>query len=235
VTPSHAATPPVIEARALTRHYRIGPELVKALDGVDLVVERGDHLAIVGPSGSGKSTLMNLLGCLDTPTDGELYLAGTAVAHLDDDALADVRNRTIGFIFQSFNLLPRQDALENVSLPLLYARLHADERRERARKALGAVGLGDRTHHLPSQLSGGQRQRVAIARALVNEPSLLLADEPTGALDSRTGEEILALFDDLVAQGHSLVVVTHEDAVAERARRIVAIRDGRISEDRRTR
>jgi len=224
---------PVIEARALTRHYRIGPEIVKALDGVDLVVEGGEHLAVIGPSGSGKSTLMNLLGCLDTPTSGELFLAGTPVAHLDDDALAAVRNRTIGFVFQSFNLLPRQDALENVQLPLLYSRMPAAERRERALEALEAVGLADRVKHLPSQLSGGQRQRVAIARALVNRPSLLLADEPTGALDSRTGQEILDLFEQLVSEGRALVVVTHEDAVAERAKRIVAIRDGRVSEDRR--
>jgi putative ABC transport system ATP-binding protein len=222
---------PVIEARALERHYRIGPEVVKALDGIDMVVEKGEHVSVVGPSGSGKSTLMNLLGCLDTPTKGELRLAGVSVSGLSDDMLAAVRNEVIGFVFQSFNLLPRQDALENVALPLLYAGLSAPERRERASKALEAVGLLDRRHHLPSQLSGGQRQRVAIARALVNEPFLLLADEPTGALDSRTGEEILELFEKLVADGHALVVVTHEDTIARRARRVVSIRDGLIASD----
>ena len=226
---------PVIRARGLSRHYRIGPEVVKALDGVDLTVERGEHVAVMGPSGSGKSTLMSLIGCLDTPTSGELELAGRSVANLDDDALAEVRNATIGFVFQSFNLLPRQDAIENVGLPLLYARLPAHERKRRAEEALVSVGLADRMHHLPAQLSGGQRQRVAIARALVNKPALLLADEPTGALDSRTGEEILQLFEELERQGHALVVVTHEDHVAQRAARIVAIRDGRIHEDRRLR
>ncbi len=225
-------TPPAIEARALARHYRIGPEVVRALDGVDLVVQPGEHVAVIGPSGSGKSTLMGLLGCLDTPTSGELSIAGTPVAKLDDDELAAVRNRFIGFVFQSFHLLPRQDAVENVALPLLYSRLPAHERRERAREALAAVGLSDRMSHLPSQLSGGQRQRVAIARALVNRPSLLLADEPTGALDSRTGGEILDLFDRLAAGGRALVIVTHEDAVAARARRVVSIRDGLVHEDR---
>lgn len=226
------ASPPVLEARGLTKHYRIGPELVKALDGVDLTVQRGEHLAIIGPSGSGKSTLMNLLGCLDTPTSGDLLVGGTSVSRMDDDGLAAIRNREVGFVFQSFNLLPRADALENVALPLVYSRLAAAERRDRAAGALAAVGLSDRLHHLPSQLSGGQRQRVAIARALVNEPSLLLADEPTGALDSKTGEEILALFDELVASGNTLIVVTHEESVASRARRIVSIRDGRVESDR---
>jgi putative ABC transport system ATP-binding protein len=222
---------PIIEARELRRHYQIGPEIVKALDGVDLVVQKGEHLAIIGPSGSGKSTLMNLVGCLDTPTSGELLLAGTAVSRLDDDQLAAARNRFIGFVFQSFNLLPRQTALENAALPLLYGGLSASERKERAEAALRSVNLGDRLDHLPNQLSGGQRQRVAIARALVNRPALLLADEPTGALDSKTGEEILELFEQLVAAGNTLIVVTHEDAVAQRARRVVAIRDGRIASD----
>ena len=223
---------PVLKATGLARHYRIGPEVVRALDGVDLVVERGEHLAIIGPSGSGKSTLMNLLGCLDTPTQGELEVNGTPVSRLDDDGLAAIRNREIGFVFQSFNLLPRVDAVENVGLPLLYSRLSAAERRVQAVEALQAVGLGDRLDHLPSQLSGGQRQRVAIARALVNRPSLLLADEPTGALDSKTGEEILGLFDRLVEAGNTLIVVTHEDSVAQRARRVVKILDGKVSEDR---
>lgn len=223
--------PPVVEARELKRHYRIGPELVRALDGVNLVVQPGEHVAIIGPSGSGKSTLMGLIGCLDTPTEGHLAISGTSVAALDDDALAAVRNRSIGFVFQSFHLLPRQDAVENVSLPLLYSGLSASERRARALEALAAVGLADRVRHLPSQLSGGQRQRVAIARALVNRPSLLLADEPTGALDTKTGLEILDLFDELVADGRALIVVTHEDEVARRARRVVSIRDGLIHSD----
>ncbi len=221
----------VLEATSLTKHYRIGPETVRALDGVDLKVEKGEHLAIIGPSGSGKSTLMNLLGCLDTPTGGELKVSGTPVSELDDDGLASIRNREIGFVFQSFNLLPRVDALDNVALPLLYSRLSVAERRERAEEALDAVGLSDRKEHLPSQLSGGQRQRVAIARALVNSPSLLLADEPTGALDSKTGEDILGLFDRLVEAGNTLIVVTHEDSVADRARRVVAILDGKVHRD----
>ena len=226
-----AQAPPVVEARGLKRHYSIGPEIVRALDGVDLVVAPGEHVAVIGPSGSGKSTLMGLIGCLDTPTAGHLAISGTSVAELDDDGLASVRNRFIGFVFQSFHLLPRQDALENVSLPLLYSGLPASQRREQAREALEAVGLADRMKHLPSQLSGGQRQRVAIARALVNRPTLLLADEPTGALDTRTGLEILELFDRLVADGRAIVVVTHEDEVARRARRIVTIRDGLVQSD----
>ena len=224
---------PVIDARQLTRHYHMGSETVRALDGVDLLVERGEHVAIVGSSGSGKSTLMGLLGCLDTPTSGELFLNGAAVARAGDDELSSIRNREVGFVFQSFNLLARVDAVENVALPLLYARVPAKERRERASRALEKVGLADRMSHHPAQLSGGQRQRVAIARALVTEPSLLLADEPTGALDSRTGDEILALFDTLVGAGHTLVVVTHEEHVAERSRRVIALRDGKIHDDRR--
>jgi putative ABC transport system ATP-binding protein len=231
VSPERDERPPVVEARQLVRHYRIGPETVRALDGVDLAIRAGEHVAVVGPSGSGKSTLMNLIGCLDTPTGGELLLDGVPVAGLSDDELAAVRNRRIGFVFQSFHLLPRVSACDNVALPLLYDRRPARIRRERALAALDRVGLVGRADHLPSQLSGGQRQRVAIARALVVEPSLLLADEPTGALDSRTGTEILALFDELVAQGHCLVVVTHEDEVARRASRVVAIRDGRVLSD----
>jgi putative ABC transport system ATP-binding protein len=227
-----SASGPVLEATDLAKHYTIGPETVRALDGVDLTVETGEHLAIIGPSGSGKSTLMNLLGCLDTPTGGELKVGGTPVSSLDDDGLAAIRNREIGFVFQSFNLLPRVDALDNVALPLLYSRLSVSERRARAQESLAAVGLADRMEHLPSQLSGGQRQRVAIARALVNRPSLLLADEPTGALDSKTGEDILALFDRLVQAGNTLIVVTHEDSVADRARRVVSILDGKVHEDR---
>lgn len=227
------AAVPVIEARSLARHYRIGPEVVRALDGVDLVVERGEHVAITGPSGSGKSTLMNLIGCLDTPTAGELALNGQPTSRLTDAELAAVRNREVGFVFQSFNLLPRVNALENVMLPLVYAGVTARERRDRAAEALERVGLAERMGHAPSELSGGQRQRVAIARALVTRPSLLLADEPTGALDTRTGLEILDLFEALVASGNTLVVVTHEDDVARRARRIVAIRDGRIERDER--
>ena len=231
--PEPVAGAPIIAALGLTRHYTIGPETVKALDGVDIVVERGEHVAVIGPSGSGKSTLMNLIGCLDTPTAGELILAGTPVSRLDDDQLAAARNRFIGFVFQSFNLLPRQTALENAGLPLLYAGVSAAERRERAAAALEAVGLSDRAGHLPNQLSGGQRQRVAIARALVNDPALILADEPTGALDTKTGEEILDLFERLVTTGNTLVVVTHEDAVASRARRTISIRDGRVESDSR--
>ncbi len=231
--PEPVSGAPIIVARGLTRHYRIGPEVVRALDGVDLVVERGEHVAVIGPSGSGKSTLMNLIGCLDTPTGGELVLAGTPVSRLDDDQLAAARNRFIGFVFQSFNLLPRQTALENAGLPLLYAGVSAAERRERAAAALAAVNLSDRASHLPNQLSGGQRQRVAIARALVNDPALILADEPTGALDSKTGEEILDLFERLAAAGNTLVVVTHEDTVASRAHRVISIRDGHVESDTR--
>ncbi|MCW5559307.1 MAG: ABC transporter ATP-binding protein [Verrucomicrobiae bacterium] len=224
----------LIHIQDLTRRYVMGTEVVHALRGVSLTIGKGEYIAIMGPSGSGKSTLMNLLGCLDTPTSGRYDLNGVNVADLDDDALADIRNREIGFVFQSFNLLPRSDALHNVELPLIYAGVPSEERRELARRALSNVGLADRMHHRPNELSGGQRQRVAVARALVNSPSIVLADEPTGNLDSRTGEEILALFEDLSRRGNTIIVVTHEEDVAQHARRILRIRDGRIAADEAT-
>ena len=218
----------MIEAHGLWKSYVMGSVEIHALAGVDITIERGEYVAIMGPSGSGKSTLMNLIGCLDTPTKGSYLLNGREVSTMEDDDLAKVRNREIGFVFQTFQLLPRAQALRNVELPLVYAGVPARDRRERARQALERVDLGDRLEHRPNELSGGQRQRVAIARALVNEPSIVLADEPTGNLDSATGEEILALFDQLHRQGHTLIVVTHERAVAAHAKRIVRLRDGRI-------
>ncbi|MDN5865407.1 MAG: ABC transporter ATP-binding protein [Gammaproteobacteria bacterium] len=209
----------------------MGESLMRVLNSVDLRVERGEYLAIIGPSGSGKSTLMNLVGCLDRPTEGSYHLNGKDVGELGDDALADIRNREIGFIFQSFNLLARQDALHNVAQPLVYRGLRHGKRQKRAIETLTSVGLADRLHHRPNQLSGGQRQRVAIARALVGEPALILADEPTGNLDSKSSEEIMRLFDDLNARGHTMVIVTHENEVAEHTRRIVRLRDGRIESD----
>lgn len=223
--------PLVIDIKGVTKLYRMGAETIHALRGVDIQIHRNEYLAIMGPSGSGKSTLMNMLGCLDTPTSGHYEFAGKNVAVMSDDELADIRNREIGFVFQSFNLLPRSDALHNVELPLIYAGLSPGERFERARAALENVGLGERIHHKPNELSGGQRQRVAIARALVNRPSIILADEPTGALDSRTGVEIMALFEQLYEQGNTLIVVTHEEDIARHARRIVRLRDGLIESD----
>lgn len=222
---------PVIRIRDMRKVYHLGRTEVVALNGVALDVASNEYIAIMGPSGSGKSTLMNILGCLDTPTSGDYLLAGEPVADMNEDELARVRNRKIGFIFQSFNLLPRTTILRNVELPLVYSGLPAAERLARATAALGKVGLADRIQHQPNELSGGQRQRVAIARALVNEPDILLADEPTGNLDSQTGREILALFEDLYQQGHTLLVVTHEDDVAAHARRCVRLRDGLIESD----
>jgi putative ABC transport system ATP-binding protein len=221
----------LIEVRDVRKVYRVGSEEVRALDGVDLEIERGEYVAIMGASGSGKSTLMNLLGCLDTPTSGAYRLNGAAVETMSDEELAGIRNQEIGFVFQTFNLLARTTALANVELPLVYAGVPRSERRARARRALERVGLGDRMDHLSNELSGGQRQRVAVARALVNDPSILLADEPTGNLDSRTSEEIMELFDQLQAAGNTVILVTHEDDIAAHAQRIVTLRDGRVVTD----
>jgi putative ABC transport system ATP-binding protein len=221
----------LIRIRDLAREYQMGEERILALQSVTLDIRRNEYVGIMGPSGSGKSTMMNLLGCLDTPTGGEYWLNGQEVSRLSDDQLARVRNREIGFVFQTFNLLPRTSALQQVELPLVYSGLGRKERRERAVKALEAVGLADRMTHHPSELSGGQRQRVAVARALINDPSILLADEPTGNLDSATGAEIMALFDVLNAKGNTIVLVTHEEDIAAHARRIVRLLDGRIRDD----
>jgi putative ABC transport system ATP-binding protein len=222
----------VIRTVGLTRDYPMGGEIVRALRGVDLEIPRNEFVAIMGPSGSGKSTLMNLIGCLDTPTSGQYWLGGTEVSRMTDDELARVRNQQIGFVFQTFNLLPRASSLHNVELPLIYAGLKARERRERAERALGAVGLADRMQHKPAELSGGQRQRVAIARALVTEPSIILADEPTGNLDSTTSEEIMRVLEELHrTRGQTIVMVTHEADIARHAKRVVTLHDGRISSD----
>ncbi len=222
----------LIDIRDVTKTYEMGAEtIVHALDGVSLSIEAGDYVAIMGPSGSGKSTLMNLIGCLDTPSTGSYVLKGREISSMNDDELAQIRNKEIGFIFQTFNLLPRADAVQNVELPLVYSGLARKERKARAEKALDAVGLGTRKHHRPNELSGGQRQRVAIARALVNDPSILLADEPTGNLDSKTGEEILALMDELHHGGNTIILVTHEDELAQHAARVVRLRDGKIVSD----
>jgi putative ABC transport system ATP-binding protein len=225
----------VIRIRDLTREYHMGEQRILALRGVSLEINRNEYVAIMGPSGSGKSTMMNLLGCLDTPTGGEYWLNGQEVSRFSDDALARVRNREIGFVFQTFNLLPRATALHNVELPLVYSGVRGRERRERAAAALERVGLGQRMDHRPNELSGGQRQRVAIARALVNEPSILLADEPTGNLDSVTSEEIMRVFGDLHAAGQTVIMVTHEADIAAHAERVVVLRDGRVETDRLTR
>ncbi|HUF13660.1 MAG TPA: ABC transporter ATP-binding protein [Longimicrobiales bacterium] len=224
----------IIRTEGLRKEYELGAETVRALRGVDLVIERNEYVAIMGPSGSGKSTLMNLIGCLDTPTSGEYWLNGQPVAKRTDDELARIRNREIGFVFQTFNLLPRATSLHNVELPLIYAGLPTKERRGRAVAMLGKVGLGDRMDHSPAQLSGGQRQRVAIARALINHPAILLADEPTGNLDSTTSEDIMRLFDALHRDGQTIIVVTHEPDIARHARREITLRDGVISADVRS-
>ena len=221
----------LIRLTNIARRYVMGAETIHALRDVSVTIERGEYVAIMGPSGSGKSTLMNLLGCLDTPTEGTYELNGENVSEMDDNQLADIRNREIGFVFQTFNLLPRANALRNVELPLIYAGMRLDERRERARQALDQVGLGDRVTHKPNELSGGQRQRVAVARALVTNPSIILADEPTGNLDSRTGEEIMQLFERLSEGGNTILLVTHEESVAAHARRVVRLLDGRVAAD----
>ena len=223
----------VIVTRGITREYDMGGEIVRALRGVDLTVRRNEYVAIMGPSGSGKSTLMNLIGCLDTPNAGEYWLNGQLVSTMKDDELARVRNKEIGFVFQTFNLLPRATALHNVELPLVYAGVPSAERKERAMEALEKVQLGERVHHRPNELSGGQRQRVAIARALVNNPSILLADEPTGNLDSQTSEEIMKVFEKLASTGQTVIMVTHEPDIAAHARRVVVLRDGMIASDER--
>jgi len=221
----------VIRTEALAKVYQMGAEEVHALRGIDVEIRKGEYVAIMGPSGSGKSTLMNLIGCLDSPSSGRYWLAGRLVSELDDDELAYIRNKEIGFVFQTFNLLPRATALHNVELPLIYNGTPAEERIERAKKALERVDLVPRMHHKPNELSGGQRQRVAIARALVNNPSIVLADEPTGDLDSKTGEEIMGLFKNLHEQGNTIILVTHEMDIAQHAHRVIFIRDGKIASD----
>jgi putative ABC transport system ATP-binding protein len=223
----------LIHMRGIAKRYQMGSHVVNALDGVDLDVDRNEYVALMGPSGSGKTTFMNIIGCLDSPTEGTYVLNGENVTQMSDDTLAHIRNKEIGFVFQTFNLLPRASAFQNVELPLIYAGLDSSTRRERAQASLQAVGLSDRANHKPNELSGGQRQRVAIARALVNQPSIILADEPTGNLDSKSGEEIMRLFADLHGHGHTLIVVTHDDAVAAHAHREIRLRDGHIEVDRR--
>jgi putative ABC transport system ATP-binding protein len=221
----------MIELQEIHKDYHLGLETVRALQGIDLNIGENEYVAIMGPSGSGKSTLMNLIGCLDTPTSGSYVLNGSDVSDLDDDALAEIRNREIGFVFQNFNLLPRASALHNVELPLIYNGTPSAERKEQAEQALTKVGLGDRMHHRPNELSGGQRQRVAVARALVNNPSIILADEPTGNLDTRTGDEIMDLFEQLHDNGNTIILVTHEEYIAEHSDRIIRLRDGRVERD----
>jgi len=221
----------VIKIRQITRDFPLGQEIVKVLKGIDLDIERGEYVALMGPSGSGKSTLMNLLGCLDTPTSGVYELNGTNVSTMTDDELAEIRNKEIGFVFQTFNLLPRTTALDNVALPMVYAGASKSERDKRASEVLQSVGLADRMDHKPNQLSGGQRQRVAVGRALVNKPSIILADEPTGNLDTKTSVEIMALFDEIHQAGNTVIIVTHEEDIAQRAKRIIRLRDGVIESD----
>ena len=221
----------LISLQGIKRHYDVGGEIVRALDGVDVAISSNEYISIMGPSGSGKSTLMNMIGCLDTPTSGTYEFEGELVHDMDDNQLASIRNRKIGFVFQSFNLLPKATALRNVEVPLIYANINRGDRIEQAKQSLEAVGLGDRIHHKPNELSGGQRQRVAIARALVNKPSIILADEPTGNLDSKSGVEIMKIFDDLYSQGNTIILVTHEEYIADHADRTIHIFDGRIKED----
>ena len=225
----------VIDIKGIIRNFQLGQETVYVLKGIDLEIIRGDYIAIMGPSGSGKSTLMNLLGCLDTPTGGTYNLNGNDVSQMSDDELADIRNREIGFVFQTFNLLPRTTALDNVALPMIYAGISKKDRNTRAEEVLSDVGLADRMDHKPNQLSGGQRQRVAVGRALVNKPSIILADEPTGNLDSKTSLEIMQLFDEIHAAGNTVILVTHEEEVAEHAHRVIRLRDGIIESDVRNR
>ena len=225
---------PLISLKGIKRHYQVGDEKVKALDGVDLIINHNEYISIMGPSGSGKSTLMNMIGCLDTPTEGVYEFEGELVHEMDDNQLASIRNRKIGFVFQTFNLLPKATALRNVEVPLIYANISRSERLEKAEKALNAVGLNDRMHHKPNELSGGQRQRVAIARALVNDPSILLADEPTGNLDSKSGVEIMKILDNLHNDGNTIILVTHEVYIAEHADRTINLFDGRIKDDLKT-
>lgn len=222
---------PIIDIKGITRDFPLGSEVVKVLKGIDLKINKGEYVALMGPSGSGKSTLMNLLGCLDTPTSGSYILNGKDASQMSDDELAEIRNKEIGFVFQTFNLLPRTTALDNVALPMVYAGYNKSERSERATEVLTQVGLADRMDHKPNQLSGGQRQRVAVARALVNHPSIILADEPTGNLDSKTSVEIMNLFDEIHANGNTVILVTHEEDIAEHAHRIIRLRDGIIESD----
>ncbi len=221
----------IIRIEDLTKHYKIGNELIKALNGVNLSIKKNEYVALMGPSGSGKSTIMNIIGCLDTPTSGKYFLNGPDVARLDDAQLAQIRNKEIGFVFQTFNLLPRYTALDNVALPLVYAGINKEDRIKRAKEVLQQVGLGDRMKHRPNELSGGQRQRVAVGRALVNHPSIILADEPTGNLDSKTSYEIMNLFDEIHKAGNTIILVTHEEDIARMAHRIVRLRDGVVESD----